>query len=73
MNAVEIPKAATARPPRRKGRAKPAPTQEERAALVAVAAYYRAEKRGFAPGAELEDWLDAEAEIALLLSARQPE
>lgn len=31
--------------------------------LVAVAAYYRAEKRGFVPGEELQDWLEAEAEI----------
>jgi hypothetical protein len=31
--------------------------------MIAVAAYYRAERRGFAPGAELEDWLAAEAEI----------
>jgi hypothetical protein len=31
--------------------------------LVAVAAYYRAEQRQFAPGFEIEDWLAAEAEI----------
>jgi hypothetical protein len=29
---------------------------------IAVAAYFRAEKRGFAPGGELEDWLAAETE-----------
>jgi hypothetical protein len=28
---------------------------------IAEAAYYRAEKRGFAPGYALEDWLTAEA------------
>ena len=28
---------------------------------IAVAAYYRAESRGFAPGCELEDWLAAES------------
>jgi hypothetical protein len=28
---------------------------------IAVAAYYRAEQRGFAPGGELDDWLQAEA------------
>jgi hypothetical protein len=26
-------------------------------------AYYRAERRGFAPGAELDDWYAAEAEV----------
>jgi hypothetical protein len=31
--------------------------------LVAVAAYYHAEQRQFAPGLELDDWLAAEAEI----------
>ena len=32
----------------------------ERARMIAEAAYYRAEKRGFKPGGELEDWLGAE-------------
>jgi hypothetical protein len=35
--------------------------------LIAEAAYYRAEKRGFATGSELQDWLEAEAEIRQLL------
>ncbi|MDR3419433.1 MAG: DUF2934 domain-containing protein [Nevskia sp.] len=35
----------------------------EREAMVATAAYLRAQKRGFAPGHELEDWLAAEAAI----------
>ncbi len=46
--------------------APPAPTfvdPERRAACIAEAAYYRSERRGFAPGHELHDWLDAEAEI----------
>jgi hypothetical protein len=29
---------------------------------IATAAYYKAEARGFAPGREAEDWLEAEAE-----------
>ncbi|MGO8924118.1 MAG: DUF2934 domain-containing protein [Xanthobacteraceae bacterium] len=32
-------------------------------AAIAEAAYFRAERRGFAPGHELEDWLAAEREI----------
>lgn len=36
---------------------------EQRRAMIAQAAYYGAERRGFAPGAELQDWLAAEAEI----------
>jgi hypothetical protein len=31
--------------------------------LIATAAYYRAEKRGFLPGHEQEDWLAVEREI----------
>ena len=36
---------------------------ETRWLMVAEAAYYCAEKRGFAPGGELEDWLSAEAQM----------
>ena len=39
-------------------------TGEERCSLVAEAAYYKAEARGFESGHELEDWLAAEAEVA---------
>jgi hypothetical protein len=38
-------------------------TDDEIRALVAEAAYQRARKRGFAPGHEFEDWLEAEAEV----------
>lgn len=31
--------------------------------MISEAAYYRAQRRGFAPGRELDDWLAAEAEI----------
>ena len=30
---------------------------------IAELAYYKAEKRGFEPGHELEDWLEAEREL----------
>ncbi|HLS80837.1 MAG TPA: DUF2934 domain-containing protein [Steroidobacter sp.] len=36
---------------------------DSREARIAEAAYWRAERRGFAPGAELDDWLAAEREI----------
>jgi hypothetical protein len=36
---------------------------EARNRMIAEAAYYLAERRGFAPGYELEDWLEAETEI----------
>lgn len=37
--------------------------QERFLKMVAERAYCKAEKRGFAPGHELEDWLEAELEI----------
>lgn len=36
---------------------------EERHARICETAYRHAEKRGFAPGMELEDWLNAEREV----------
>ena len=35
-----------------------------RHSMIAEAAYYRAERRGFGPGDCVRDWLEAEAEIA---------
>lgn len=40
--------------------------------MVAEAAYYRAQRRGFAPGRDLDDWLAAEAEIAQSILEQQP-
>ena len=36
----------------------------DRERLIAEAAYFRAEKRGFEPGQEQDDWFLAEQEIA---------
>ena len=54
------------REPTRPGAAVPphvATESEQRHAMIADAAYFRAAARGFAPGHESEDWLDAEREI----------
>ena len=42
-------------------------TPEARRTMIAEGAYLRAERRGFAPGHETEDWLAAEAEVDALL------
>ena len=42
------------------------PSAAERDEMVRTAAYFRAERRGFAPGYEWEDWLAAEAEVSTL-------
>lgn len=38
--------------------------------MVAEAAYYHAQSRGFAAGSELDDWLQAEREIKRLFGSR---
>ena len=45
------------------------PTDEQRRELIAVAAYYLAERRNFQPGHEDEDWLAAEVQIGRLGAA----
>ena len=50
------------------GRAEVSP--EELRKLISEAAYYRAKQRGFEPGHELEDWIQAEAEVMRRVGAR---
>ena len=40
---------------------------EERYQMIAEAAYYRAQQRGFSGGDPIQDWLEAEAEVAMRL------
>ena len=62
------PKAAVAKPATvRAGKPKSVPP-EQRRNYIEMAAYYIAERRGFAPGNPLEDWVQAEAEIDRLLA-----
>ncbi|MCM2310096.1 MAG: DUF2934 domain-containing protein [Steroidobacteraceae bacterium] len=41
------------------------PSPVEREQMVRMAAYFRAQSRGFEPGHEWEDWLAAEAEVSV--------
>lgn len=53
-------------PARRKRGPAPVPDADTRQRMIAIAAYYKAEKRGFAshdPEAPRRDWMEAEAEI----------
>jgi hypothetical protein len=45
-------------------------SNEEARRLIAEAAYYRAKQRNFAPGHELEDWIEAESEVMGRLNGR---
>lgn len=44
-------------------------TAEQRYRMIAEAAYYIAEKRGFMPGDPSRDWSEAEAQIRVMFSA----
>jgi hypothetical protein len=44
-------------------------SEDERRRMVAEAAYYIAQRRGFDNGLELEDWLAAEAEVNARLAS----
>lgn len=44
-------------------------TPEERKRMIAEAAYYRAERRGFATGSEMDDWIQAETDIDRLIQS----
>ena len=49
------------------------PSAQEIYEMIAQSAYYRAQKRGFAPGLEAEDWREAEAEVMERLRAGRAE
>jgi hypothetical protein len=48
------------------------PSEAERRRMIAEAAYYRAQSRDFTSGHELEDWLEAEADVDRQLELRNP-
>lgn len=43
------------------------PSGQDFQEMIAEAAYYKAEQRGFVPGFEEEDWLQAEDEMMAML------
>jgi hypothetical protein len=50
------------------GASQPKPiTPEKRQRMIALGAHLRAERRGFAPGGEVQDWLESEKEVDTLL------
>jgi hypothetical protein len=78
-------KGAPTAPPRARAKSSPTPrvrkaaakgsphvtiSEDVRRGMIAEGAYLRAERRGFAPGHEEEDWIAAEAEVDALLKAR---
>lgn len=47
------------------------PSARELYEMICETAYYRAEKRGFTPGLEAEDWLEAEREVLERVKAQR--
>jgi len=45
-------------------------SDDERERMIREAAYFRAERRGFAPGDEMSDWLAAESEVLELIEIK---
>jgi hypothetical protein len=43
---------------------------EEVYRLIQESAYFKAKERGFAPGREVQDWIEAEAEVRNRLQGR---
>ncbi len=77
--AIQKERRATPRKPGTKAEtraAKPASSEarvkmstEQIKELIAEAAYFKAKERGFTPGYELEDWVQAEVEVRRRLGA----
>jgi hypothetical protein len=66
LRPVELPQAPPTQSPTPVDVSPQSPTQDrsaDRHEAIARSAYYRAEQRGFAPGYEVEDWLEAEREL----------
>ncbi|MFA6904138.1 MAG: DUF2934 domain-containing protein [Gallionellaceae bacterium] len=70
------PAAEEGKPARKPAVKKSAPKQnavavspEQRYQMISIAAYFKAERRGFAGGYEMQDWISAEAEVDAMLTA----
>ena len=46
------------------------PTPEQLYRMIQEIAYFKAKARNFAPGREVQDWIEAEAEVRLRIESR---
>ena len=70
--AKAAPDSPETRPPVREtsGNTQPERSPEEVYKLIQESAYYKAKARGFAPGHEVQDWIEAEQEVRRRLEGR---
>ena len=66
---VQTPAAAAALP-QTESATQRNPLADDLQRMIAEAAYYIAERRGFEPGHEMDDWLQAEAQVFDLIAQR---
>lgn len=66
--AAKAPRPDVAKPARSRAKKPAVVPLEQRRNYIEVAAYHIAERRGFAPGNPLDDWIQAEAEIDRLIA-----
>lgn len=71
-NNSTTPAPDTQAPAPRSATSSPASSDEMRR-QIAEAAYFRAKQRGFAPGHELEDWVEAESEVMRRTGGQSPQ
>jgi hypothetical protein len=64
---IDASKPTAKKPAVRKRKALAAASPPDVSGMIAMAAYYLAERRSFTPGHEMEDWLEAEKQIKALL------
>jgi hypothetical protein len=70
--AKAAPDTPRVRPPEREasGNLQPRLSPEEVYRLIQESAYFKAKARGFAPGHEVQDWIEAEREVRSRLEGR---
>jgi Protein of unknown function (DUF2934) len=70
--AKAAPDAPAVRPSEREtsGNTEPGLSPEDVYKLIAESAYFKAKARGFAPGHEVQDWIEAEQEVRRRLEGR---
>ena len=70
--AKAAPGTPAVRPPEREtsGNSEPGLSPEDVYKLIAESAYFKAKARGFAPGHEAQDWIEAEQEVRRRLEGR---
>ncbi len=62
---------STPKPPRKAADASPKGlSNEDLYRLIQETAYFKAKARGFAPGREVQDWIEAEAEVRQRIGQR---